>query len=292
MKKFLKKALGLTALSFLAAWALFFMGGNQALAAGEPIEIKDDEFVLEILPEIFISSKTNDVFGSSKETIGEERKLIVFGGAPEEAAEAWKNVAFKIYDKNGNLLRTDKGSFNPDGVQYKVLKGWNTKADGTGEAFTKDTIVENDMTVYAQWGEKPVDPVIPANPTVPSKSEGKVEVIGGEDRTGTASLVSSKFFDKADNVVIARRDLFPDALTASVLAKALDAPILLTHTDYLDAETAKEMKRLGAKNAYIMGLNGAISKSVEEEISKLVAKVERIGGENRYETASLIGKKV
>ncbi len=168
----------------------------------------------------------------------------------------------------------------------KVLLGWNTKADGTGQAFTKDTIVEGDMKVYAQWGEKP------ANPTVPSKPEGKVEVIGGEDRTGTASLVSGKFFDKADNVVIARRDLFPDALTASVLAKALNAPILLTHTDHLDAETAKEIKRLGAKHAYIMGQNGAIAKSTEEEISKLVAKVERIGGENRYETASLIGKKV
>ncbi|WP_304262966.1 cell wall-binding repeat-containing protein [Kallipyga massiliensis] len=186
------------------------------------------------------------------------------------------------------LTRTMPEVTNPD----KVLLGWNTEADGTGEAFTKDTIVEGDMKVYAQWGEKPADPVIPANPTVPSKPEGKVEVIGGEDRTGTASLVSGKFFDKADNVVIARRDLFPDALTASVLAKALDAPILLTHTDHLDAETAKEIKRLGAKNAYIMGLNGAISKSVEEEISKKVAKVERIGGENRYETASLIGKKV
>ncbi|MDD7732525.1 MAG: cell wall-binding repeat-containing protein [Firmicutes bacterium] len=242
---------------------------------------------------------TIDKFKSSSTfimTLGEKIPEVTFikniGPTPQEEVSTLQVYYKKSIANNcvGDtcLTQTMPKVTDPD----KVLLGWNTKADGTGEAFTKDTIVEGDMKVYAQWGEKPADPVIPANPTVPSKPEGKVEVIGGEDRTGTASLVSSKFFDKADNVVIARRDLFPDALTASVLAKALDAPILLTHTDHLDAETAKEIKRLGAKHAYIMGLNGAISKSVEEEISKKVAKVERIGAENRYETASLIGKKV
>lgn len=32
-----------------------------------------------------------------------------------------------------------------------TFKGWNTKADGTGNAFTADYTVEADMSVYAQW---------------------------------------------------------------------------------------------------------------------------------------------
>ncbi len=142
MKKMVKKALGLTALSFLAAWALFFMGGGQALAAEEPIEIKDDEFVLEILPEIFISRKTNDVFGSSKETIGERRSLDVFGSFPgsidENVINAWKNVAFNIYDENGTLLRTDKGIFNGSAnLKFKggIIKSETSRWSGAKYIF-------------------------------------------------------------------------------------------------------------------------------------------------------------
>ncbi len=32
-----------------------------------------------------------------------------------------------------------------------IFKGWNTKADGTGSAFTLETEVKADITVYAQW---------------------------------------------------------------------------------------------------------------------------------------------
>ena len=34
--------------------------------------------------------------------------------------------------------------------------GWNTKSDGTGDAFTVDTLVEQDITVYAQWEKEAV----------------------------------------------------------------------------------------------------------------------------------------
>lgn len=53
-----------------------------------------------------------------------------------------------------------------------VFKGWNTKADGSGQAFDENTLVTDDFldkdgkfTVYAQWEkepEKPVEP--PVNP--------------------------------------------------------------------------------------------------------------------------------
>lgn len=36
-----------------------------------------------------------------------------------------------------------------------IFKGWNTKADGSGSAFTTATIITGDITVYAQWNKKP-----------------------------------------------------------------------------------------------------------------------------------------
>lgn len=45
-----------------------------------------------------------------------------------------------------------------------VFQGWNTKADGTGDAFIEATAVTEDVTVYAQWGQlHPVKLVIYRN---------------------------------------------------------------------------------------------------------------------------------
>lgn len=45
-----------------------------------------------------------------------------------------------------------------------VFQGWNTKADGTGDAFSNATAVTEDVTVYAQWGQlHPVKLVIYRN---------------------------------------------------------------------------------------------------------------------------------
>lgn len=45
-----------------------------------------------------------------------------------------------------------------------VFQGWNTKADGTGDAFSNATAVTKDVTVYAQWGQlHPVKLVIYRN---------------------------------------------------------------------------------------------------------------------------------
>ena len=48
-----------------------------------------------------------------------------------------------------------------------TFKGWNTQKDGKGTAFTADTVIENDITVYAQWEADPTkpDPNKPDKPT-------------------------------------------------------------------------------------------------------------------------------
>ena len=72
-----------------------------------------------------------------------------------------------IFDKNGGDTEADPRIMMQDKVTGVVnhfdlptieptrggytFKGWNTKADGTGDAFTAATGVTDNMTVYAQW---------------------------------------------------------------------------------------------------------------------------------------------
>lgn len=61
----------------------------------------------------------------------------------------------------------DKMPGNPNYSDYEFI-GWNTKVDGTGFVFTKDTIVDRDITVYAQWKLKVKPEVKPDyNPLIP-----------------------------------------------------------------------------------------------------------------------------
>lgn len=50
----------------------------------------------------------------------------------------------------GAVNHFDLPTTNPTRTGY-LFNGWNTKADGTGDAFTATTDVTDNMTVYAQW---------------------------------------------------------------------------------------------------------------------------------------------
>lgn len=165
--------------------------------------------------------------------------------------------------------------------------------------------VEENMTftaLYKDTSSGGGDPVKPKPPYVPDDSAGTIvdnddeeidyERIYGDDRIGTAIALSKRFFDKADNVIVVRHDLFPDSLTSSVLAKAVDAPILLTPSNKLDPRVAEEIERLGAKMAYIVGGEVSITPTTAEEIKAITGETERIGGPDRYDTSALVAEKV
>lgn len=181
---------------------------------------------------------------------------------------------------NNESYPLPKNAFTPP--TGKTFAGWSIG----GKTYQPgDTIqVNGDVVVLALWQAK-----APVNPTVPDTDK---EVIGGDDRIDTANDLSKHFNQKANSVIVVRKDLFPDALTASVLAKALDAPILLTDSDHLDSRTAAEITRLGASKAYIIGRELAVSRKVAEAVQAITGEVERIGGADRFETAALVAKKV
>ncbi|WP_421385525.1 cell wall-binding repeat-containing protein [Bacillus salacetis] len=108
--------------------------------------------------------------------------------------------------------------------------------------------------------------------------------IAGENRIGTALAISQQF-DSADTVLISTGYNFPDSLSAGPLASAYNAPILPVGKDgKLSAEVLKEIKRLGATNAYILGGESVVSPEVFTQLNSISinsAKVTRLSDDNK-----------
>lgn len=113
--------------------------------------------------------------------------------------------------------------------------------------------------------------------------------LAGATRVLTAVEASMAHFpDGAPAVVVARADLYPDALAGGPLASAVGAPILLTGGDALDAATAAEIRRLGPGTAYVLGGTAALSQAVEQAVGDLVPDTQRLQGRDRYQTAARV----
>ncbi|HUH06910.1 MAG TPA: cell wall-binding repeat-containing protein [Egibacteraceae bacterium] len=119
-----------------------------------------------------------------------------------------------------------------------------------------------------------------------------LSVVSGATRIMTAVQASQAGFPQgADTVVIAAGGTFPDALAAAPLAAQNDAPLLLVG-DRSGPEVLAEVGRLGAGKAFIVGASGAVSVVVQSELERAGVEVERIAGENRFDTAALIAREV
>lgn len=124
--------------------------------------------------------------------------------------------------------------------------------------------------------------------------ESQSERLAGTNRYKTAVEISKKgWATGSEFVILARGDDFADALCAGPLAKKHNAPILLTSSTEMDADTLAEIQRLGAKNIYIIGGVGAISQKIETVLRESgFGSIERIWGSDRYETSVKIAEKL
>jgi putative cell wall-binding protein/protocatechuate 3,4-dioxygenase beta subunit len=111
----------------------------------------------------------------------------------------------------------------------------------------------------------------------------------GNDRYATAVEISKAGWDKGANVIVlARGDVYADALAGVPLAYANDAPILLTTPKSLPKATKDEIVRLEPTVIYILGGIGAVSQDIEDELLAMDIDVRRIDGANRFDTAAKI----
>lgn len=114
--------------------------------------------------------------------------------------------------------------------------------------------------------------------------------LSGESNTEAAIAYSQATFadGTGPTVLLARDNDFADSLTSGSVQGLLTAPLLLTATDALSPDTLAEMQRLGATEVVILGGTVAVSDAVEAEVTATGATVERVGGAERTETATLV----
>ena len=117
-----------------------------------------------------------------------------------------------IFDKNGGDTEADPRIMVQDKVAGVVnhfdlptteptrsgydFMGWNTKADGTGDAFTAATDVTSNITVYAQWkpDEAYAVKIAPMNLTVYVGGDGYHGVIGEDGQFAANDLPEIGFY--------------------------------------------------------------------------------------------------
>ena len=140
----------------------------------------------------------------------------------------------------------------------------------------------------------PPSPPAPEAPVVPVPPVQRVE---GRERTETSARLALSMYPQprtARVVVLARSDVYADGLTGSPLAGTLDGPVLLTAPDRLPAATAAAIRSVLAADGTVVVLGGvrAVTPAVVEQVRRLGYRSERIGGVDRYDTATLIADRI
>ena len=241
--------------------------------------------------------KSTDVIPKTKDDYSEKPAgyIEVTFDTTEKGKIKDSTAKTKVVFVNPNKALVLKG-FAPEVVANKgyEFERWDASIEKPIQYNDGDTI----KAIYkpgVKPGDKPGNKpgTTPAQPggTTPGKPEKHghryIERVAGKDRVHTAINTSRRFFNKSRYVIIADSGNYPDALTATVLAHVLDAPILLNNTRYLEDDVAREIVRLGASEVIIVGGHKSISENVKSQLAKYDQnKVQRIWGRDRYVTSS------
>ncbi len=127
------------------------------------------------------------------------------------------------------------------------------------------------------------------------RSKPRVASVANSDRYTTSYSISRANFSSADSVVLATGTSYADALAASSLAGMLRAPLLLAPSASQSLQTRAlswELGRLGVRDCYIVGGDGAIKPAFENWLRSIGYSTHRIAGKDRYETAAKVAEHV
>ena len=111
----------------------------------------------------------------------------------------------------------------------------------------------------------------------------------GNNRYQTSAYLSKIFSSETTNtVIITSGENFPDALTATALAGAYSAPILLTEKSQLSTDVINRIREIKPEFAFIIGGEASVSIGIEDKLDEMGLSVARIAEVDRYKTANKI----
>ncbi len=142
--------------------------------------------------------------------------------------------------------------------------------------------VEKDGTVYILGGNVAVSEKVEKEM---KKVANNVKRLAGNNRYATNLEILKEAGMSSDAILVATGNNFADSLSAS----ATGLPMLLVK-DSLNDDQKAFLKRNKGKKIYILGGTGVVSASVESRLKKY-GDVERVAGDNRFETSVMIAEK-
>lgn len=119
----------------------------------------------------------------------------------------------------------------------------------------------------------------------------KKVIINGSSKKISREL-NEKAFKKADEAILINEDASIDAISATPLAYAKNAPIIPTSWKDMSKSTLDYIEDLGVKKITIIGGLKNVSKTIERDLTKKGIEVKRIYGDDRYETSKKIAKEM
>jgi uncharacterized repeat protein (TIGR02543 family) len=145
--------------------------------------------------------------------------------------------------------------------------------------------------------------ILGGNASIGTDMEAKVNAagfknvnrLGGKDRYETAVKIADTIGVKEGTpIVIVSGENYPDAISISSIAAAKQYPILMVNKDEMSDIVKKEISSIKPTKVYIIGLQGAVSTAVENQVAQTAAmdkaNIVRIGGANRFETSLNVAK--
>ena len=183
-----------------------------------------------------------------------------------------------VYDPDGAVAATDSGN------GASLSSSWTPDAATLGE-YTYEITGGN---------RRPVTGTIDVTADVLTR-------VGDSSNPSSASVSISRaaFSDAgaANRAVIARNDVFADAMTGGPLAGD-DGTLLLTGADELDASVAEELDRVLASDGqvYVLGGTNALDDSVVAQVREAIGvssdsdRVQRVSGPERAGTSAAVAE--
>ncbi|WP_291051146.1 cell wall-binding repeat-containing protein [Herbiconiux sp.] len=194
---------------------------------------------------------------------------------PSTVAAVGFPVDFGELAKGATALSVKSGTL-PAGVSVSSEGGFHLAGDPT-------TVQASTFTLTATFPSAPPAEV-EKECAITVKPAPTVTRIAGSDRYQQALKVSAQFAT-AITVFVASGEKYPDALSATAVAAANKAPLLLTPSGSLPTGLLAEITRLGATKVVVVGGENTISATTFTQLKAAGRTVTRISGADRYEVS-------
>ena len=250
---------------------------------GTKLLVKDQDYTLDYLNNVEVGRASVYVMGKGNYGGRTSCDFFIADDTGKVIDESWvspiANQSYTGSEITPHPVINDGDITLVEGRDYK-LSYKNNVSIGTAQ------LIVSGMGDYL--GEVSVDFTI-------ERGTNLVKRVAGDTAISTASAVASVSWEEGETsewAILARSDDFADAMSATGLAGALDAPIVLTDRYCLSDDAVKTLRTLKVSRVYIIGGTGAMPGDFESELSALGIASSRLYGAARYDTSVECAQKI